>query len=344
MNIEIRTPPSLSTQPIAGLSLQAVWTARLAEVGATPSRRADARVWLDARYVNLSSADLQAVAERGATLIHRGVPISGHLRGASSSPPRAIEEQSALALPHPRAVRVAAQRLRDNHLRTLEDHGVLVVDPSRTLVDPSVQVGQGTILWPDIVLRGHTVLHEQVEVRSGCWVEDCEIGPRSILLPHCVCTGASIGPDCSVGPMAHLRPGAELVADNKVGNFVEVKQATLDRGAKASHLSYLGDAHVGERANIGAGTITCNYDGHRKQRTEIGARAFIGSNTALVAPVRVGEGAIVGAGTVLTKDAPADALAVERGDLRILERMGKKLDERNARRAAAAREAAEGAE
>ncbi|TVQ87421.1 MAG: hypothetical protein EA397_18360 [Deltaproteobacteria bacterium] len=144
--------------------------------------------------------------------------------------------------------------------------------------------------------------------------------------------------------MAHLRPGAELVADNKVGNFVEVKQATLDRGAKASHLSYLGDAHVGERANIGAGTITCNYDGHRKQRTEIGARAFIGSNTALVAPVRVGEGAIVGAGTVLTKDAPADALAVERGDLRILERMGKKLDERNARRAAAAREAAEGAE
>src|SRR6185437_13283798 len=123
----------------------------------------------------------------------------------------------------------------------------------------------------------------------------------------------SVGPDCIVGPFARLRPGAELSASVHVGNFVEVKAAKLGERAKANHLSYLGDVEVGEDTNIGAGTITCNYDGYNKHRTRIGARAFIGSDVALVAPVSVGDGAIVAAGSVITDDVPADALAVARG-------------------------------
>ena len=133
-----------------------------------------------------------------------------------------------------------------------------------------------------------------------------------------MCDGAEIGPGARVGPMAHLRPETRLEADVKVGNFVEVKNTLLKRGAKASHLTYLGDAEIGEGANIGAGTITCNYDGFGKYRTVIGAGAFVGSNSALVAPLTIGAGAIIGAGSVITEDVPAESLAVERSPVRVL--------------------------
>jgi len=209
--------------------------------------------------------------------------------------------------------------------------GTHIVDPDRVTLDPTIEVGAGVKIWPDCVLLGSTRIDDQAEVRIGCWIEDSTIGARALIKPHSVCTGAHIGPGSQVGPMAHLRPGAVLRGNNKVGNFVEVKKSTLHDGAKASHLTYLGDSEIGAGANIGAGTITCNYDGHRKHRTLIGAGAFIGSNTALVAPVNVGDGAIVGAGSTLTRDVPADALAVVRGATRVLEGKGKVLNDRNAR-------------
>jgi len=172
-----------------------------------------------------------------------------------------------------------------------------------TLVAPeTVTLCHDTRIEPDVVVHPHVVFGPGVTVAEGA-----EIKSFSHL------EGATVGPGAVVGPFARLRPGAVLEADSRVGNFVEVKNASLGRGAKANHLSYLGDAAVGEGANIGAGTITCNYDGFLKSRTEIGAGAFIGSNTALVAPVRVGAGAIVGAGSTITSDVPDDALGLARG-------------------------------
>jgi bifunctional UDP-N-acetylglucosamine pyrophosphorylase/glucosamine-1-phosphate N-acetyltransferase len=139
--------------------------------------------------------------------------------------------------------------------------------------------------------------------------------------------GAHVGKGARVGPYARLRPGTELGTDVHIGNFVEVKASQIEAGAKANHLSYIGDARVGEGANVGAGTITCNYDGIAKHRTDIGKRAFIGSNSALVAPVKIGDGAYVGSGSVVTKDVPADALAIARGEQTIKEGWAKRLRE-----------------
>lgn len=187
-----------------------------------------------------------------------------------------------------------------------------------TLVDPdTVWLAADTRLGRDVVIGPNVFFGPGVEVADG--VE---------ILPFCHLEGVRVGEGARIGPFARLRPGAEIGADSHVGNFVEVKNARLGRGAKANHLSYIGDADVGERANIGAGTITCNYDGYLKHRTGIGAGAFIGSNTALVAPVSVGAGAVVAAGSVVTADVPDDALAVARGRQRVLDGGGARLRER----------------
>ncbi len=196
--------------------------------------------------------------------------------------------------------------------------GVRVLDPDRVWIEDGVELASGAVIWPDVTLRGRTRVESGAEIRSGSWLTDTVVRSGAIVEPYCVCDRAEIGPDSRVGPMAHLRPGAHLEADVKVGNFVEVKNTAIRRGAKASHLTYLGDAEIGEDANVGAGTITCNYDGFGKHRTVIGARAFVGSNTALVAPVTIGEGAIIGAGSVITEDVPAESLAVERSPQRVL--------------------------
>jgi bifunctional UDP-N-acetylglucosamine pyrophosphorylase/glucosamine-1-phosphate N-acetyltransferase len=228
------------------------------------------------------------------------------------------------------AMEVQAQVVADAAARLLAG-GVHLIDPARIVVEPWVEVAPGATLWPEVVLRGRTRVGAGAEVRPGCWIEDSEIGDGAVILPHSVLGGAQVGAGAQVGPMAHLRPGAVLEAEAKVGNWVEVKNARLGRGAKASHLSYLGDAEIGAGANVGAGTITCNYDGFRKHRTSIGAGAFIGSNSALVAPIRVGAGAIVGAGSVITRDVPDDALAVERAPQKVLEGKARVLNERNKR-------------
>ena len=221
--------------------------------------------------------------------------------------------------------------IQRNHIQELIDAGVRFVDPARVYIDATVQIAAGALIWPEVVLRGQTTISAHCEIRPGCWLQDTRVGEGSLIKPHSVCEEAIIGDGVQVGPMAHLRSGTVLENKVKVGNFVEIKKSVLREGAKASHLTYLGDSEIGETANIGAGTITCNYDGFRKQRTEVGPGAFIGSNTCLVAPVKVGEGAIVGAGSIITKDVPADALAVERAPLKVMENRASRMNARNRR-------------
>lgn len=208
--------------------------------------------------------------------------------------------------------------------------GVVLHDPSRIWIEVGVEVAPGAVLWPGVVLRGQTRIGA-AEIGVGAVLVDTEVADGAVVKPYSVCDGAVIGPASAVGPMAHLRPGAVLEAEVKVGNFVEVKKTTLHAGAKASHLSYLGDAEIGAGANIGAGTITCNYDGYNKWKTTIGEGAFIGSNTALVAPITIGAGAIVGAGSTLTGDVQEDALALERATPKILPGIAARLRKKNAR-------------
>jgi bifunctional UDP-N-acetylglucosamine pyrophosphorylase/glucosamine-1-phosphate N-acetyltransferase len=190
--------------------------------------------------------------------------------------------------------------------------GATLEDPARFDLRGSLEVGRDVVIAPDVVFEGSVRLGDGVRIGPFCRIKDSAIAAGARVAAHCDIEGAVIGEAAVVGPFARLRSGTELGANSRVGNFVETKQAQLGAGAKANHLSYLGDATVGAGANIGAGTITCNYDGANKHRTEIGADAFIGSNSALVAPVRVGDRATVAAGSVLTRDAPDDALTVAR--------------------------------
>ena len=185
--------------------------------------------------------------------------------------------------------------------------------PDSVRVEVDVELAQDVVIGPSVVLEGATRIGAGTHIGAGCVVTDSTIGDHTTLRPHCVLEGASVGDGVAVGPSARLRPGTILQDGSKVGNFVEIKKSVLESGAKVPHLSYVGDARVGEGANVGAGTITCNYDGFNKHRTDIGAGAFIGSNTSLVAPVVVGDGALVGAGSVITRDVDAGALAIARG-------------------------------
>jgi bifunctional UDP-N-acetylglucosamine pyrophosphorylase/glucosamine-1-phosphate N-acetyltransferase len=199
-----------------------------------------------------------------------------------------------------------ALRLRINRRWMLD--GVTIVDPETTTVEPGVTIGRDTTVYPNTHLRGETTVGAHCTIGPNTIVEDCRIGDRCRVLAS-VLEQAVMEDDADVGPFGHLRKGARLCRGAHMGNFGELKNATLGPGAKMGHFSYLGDARVGAEANIGAGTITCNYDGARKHRTEIEAGAFIGSDTMLVAPVKVGEGAKTGAGSVVTHDVPAGAVA-----------------------------------
>ena len=192
------------------------------------------------------------------------------------------------------------------------DAGASIVDPNTARIGPHVEVEPDVVIHPFVSLEGRCVLREGSEVLPFTRVADSSLGVRSVVGPHCDVEGATIGERCRVGPFARLRPGTVLEEDVRVGNFVETKKAILRRGAKASHLSYLGDAEIGEQTNIGAGVITCNYDGEKKNRTTIGRDAFIGSDTQLIAPITVGDGAWVGAGSTITLDVPPGALALTR--------------------------------
>lgn len=194
--------------------------------------------------------------------------------------------------------------------------GVSLADPSRLDIRGQLQSGQDVSIDINVVIVGKVVLGNGVKVGAHATLIDCVIGDDVVIEPYTLIEGAVIDKQCTIGPYARLRPGTELKTGAKVGNFVEMKKTVLGEGAKANHLTYLGDATVGAGANIGAGTITCNYDGVNKSHTNIGANAFIGSNSALVAPVHIGDGATVGAGSVITNNVSDDALAVARGKQR----------------------------
>ncbi len=190
--------------------------------------------------------------------------------------------------------------------------GVTLVDPARFDARGPVTVGRDVHIDVNVVLEGTVSLGNRVRIGPNVLIRDCEIGDDVEIHANCVLDRAKVGARAIVGPYARLRPDAVLHEEVHVGNFVEVKKSELHRGAKANHLTYLGDATIGEHVNVGAGTITCNYDGANKFRTEIGAGAFIGSGSMLVAPVKIGAGATIGAGSTITKDAPDDKLTLER--------------------------------
>jgi bifunctional UDP-N-acetylglucosamine pyrophosphorylase/glucosamine-1-phosphate N-acetyltransferase len=194
----------------------------------------------------------------------------------------------------------------------LQGAGVTVLDPSRTWIDPRAKIGRDTVLYPEVIVEGPCVIGEDCIIRSGSRLANMVLGRGVEVKDHCVLQDSRIGDDAQLGPFAHLRPGSVLEAKARVGNFVELKKTRLGKGSKAPHLTYLGDAEIGPSCNIGAGTITCNYDGVNKHRTTLGPGVFIGSDTQLVAPVTLGEGAYVAAGTTVTGDVPAGALALSR--------------------------------
>jgi bifunctional UDP-N-acetylglucosamine pyrophosphorylase/glucosamine-1-phosphate N-acetyltransferase len=202
--------------------------------------------------------------------------------------------------------------LVERHLTALMESGVTILEPARTLIEPGVQVGLDTVIHPDVSLLGRTEVGPGCVLHQGAWLRDSRLGEGVIVNPYSVLDQAEVADGCRVGPFARLRPASRLLRGARVGNFVEVKSSVLGEGAKVGHLSYVGDATVGAGANLGAGVVTCNYDGVRKNPTEIGRGAFIGSDTMLVAPVRVGDGAMTAAGSVVTKNVPDGALAVGR--------------------------------
>ena len=197
-------------------------------------------------------------------------------------------------------------------VRRLLESGVVIQRPDTCVIDAQVEVGPGTIIEPFVQLLGKTRVGSNCRIRSFTVIEDSTIGGNVIIRQHCILSESSVESGAKIGPFSHLRPGSEIGEDAHVGNFVETKKSRLGKGAKANHLAYLGDAEVGEGSNIGAGVITCNYDGVSKHRTTIGKRAFIGSDSTLVAPLTVEDGAYVGAGSCITHNVPADSLAVAR--------------------------------
>jgi bifunctional UDP-N-acetylglucosamine pyrophosphorylase/glucosamine-1-phosphate N-acetyltransferase len=195
-------------------------------------------------------------------------------------------------------------------LRLMLDYGVTFIDPRATYVSEQTSIGRDTVIHPNVTIEGRTEIGDGCEIRSGTRISNSKIGRGVEIRDNCLIVDSEIADGAQIGPMAHLRGHAEIGAQARIGNFVEVKKSKVGRGTKASHLTYLGDATIGENTNIGAGTITCNYDGVRKNETHIGNDVKIGSDTMLIAPVTVGDGAATGAGSVVTKDVGAGELVV----------------------------------
>jgi bifunctional UDP-N-acetylglucosamine pyrophosphorylase/glucosamine-1-phosphate N-acetyltransferase len=190
--------------------------------------------------------------------------------------------------------------------------GVTLIDPATTYVDSDVVVGADTVIHPCVFLEGSTKIGAACEIHSGSRIVNSTIGDRVCVRNHTVVTDSTIDAGAFIGPFAHIRPGSQVGEDAHIGNFVELKKTSMGKGAKANHLAYLGDASIGTATNVGAGTITCNYDGEKKHQTTIGKNVFVGSNSTLVAPITLADGSYIAAGSTLTKDVPAGALGVGR--------------------------------
>ncbi len=207
--------------------------------------------------------------------------------------------------------------------RLMLDYGVSFIDPRNTYVSDEAQIGRDTVIYPDVTIEGRSIIGDGCTIRSGTRITNSKIGHGVEILDYCVVTDSEIANDCTVGPFAHLRGNAKMEEKAKVGNFVELKKTILGRGSKANHLTYLGDATIGEKTNIGAGTITCNYDGKNKHATKIGNNVKIGSDTMLIAPIEIGDGAVTGAGSVVTKNVEENKLVVG-APARVIKTLGEK--------------------
>jgi len=196
--------------------------------------------------------------------------------------------------------------------RRLMESGVTIFRPDTCVIDAEVEVAAGTVIEAFVQLLGSTRVGAGCRIRSFSVVENCALGDNVLIRQNCVLADSAVQAGAKIGPFSHLRPGSEIGEDAHVGNFVETKKARLGKGAKANHLAYLGDAEVGEGSNIGAGVITCNYDGVSKHQTIIGKGVFVGSDSTLVAPIKLEDGSYIGAGSCITRDVPEGALAVGR--------------------------------
>jgi bifunctional UDP-N-acetylglucosamine pyrophosphorylase/glucosamine-1-phosphate N-acetyltransferase len=235
----------------------------------------------------------------------------------SSAGERVVAIQAAEAIEVLGVNTIAELVALDASLRTattsrLMASGVTIFRPETCVIDAEVEVAADTVIEPFVQLLGRSKIGAGCLIRSYTVIENCTLGEGVLIRQSCILADSTVSNGAKIGPFAHLRPGSEIGEEAYAGNFVETKKAKLGKGAKANHLTYLGDAEVGEKTNIGAGTITCNYDGVNKHKTRIGKEAFIGSDSTLVAPVEVGDGAYIGAGSCITKDVPAGALAVGR--------------------------------
>ena len=215
-----------------------------------------------------------------------------------------------------RAEEYLRNRLVGEHVR----NGVIIRSPHTVRIGPDVRIERGVEITGPCELYGKSVIGRGVRIASHCRLADAAVAEGVVMHSFCHVEKARIGTGCIVGPYARLRPGSEMEEGAYIGNFVEMKQSRLGKGAKANHLSYLGDADIGDHSNIGAGTITCNYDGQKKHRTTVGEKSFIGSNTSLVAPVNIGSGAMIGAGSTITKDVPENSLGISRAPQRLISR------------------------
>ncbi len=204
------------------------------------------------------------------------------------------------------------EALNKRVISKLMEEGVTFIDPQTSFIHTSVSIGKDSVIYPSTYIEGNTVIGKECVIYPGARIFNSKLGNKVTIKDNTVIEETKIGDGSQIGPFAHLRPHSSIGRNAKIGNFVEIKKSAVGDGTKASHLSYLGDAVIGKDVNIGAGTITCNYDGARKHTTVIGSGVFIGSDTQIVAPVNIGKGAYVAAGATVTKDVPSNALAISR--------------------------------
>ena len=280
----------------------AQWKIREVNSGIIMAHAAELRRWLDQLGCDNQNqeyylTDIFAMAHSEGKEIHSVLaPDPQDLQGANDRLQLAVLER----------------RYQHHAAINLMKMGVQLIDPERVDIRGQVEAGSDVAIDINVVLEGNNRLGDGVILGPGVVIKDCDLAAGTRVHAHSVLEGVTTSGECDIGPFARVRPGTMLAEGTRIGNFVEVKNSTLGEGSKASHLSYVGDAQVGDRVNIGAGTITCNYDGVNKHKTTIGDDAFIGSGTELVAPVTVGAGATIGAGTTLSKNAPEDQLTVSR--------------------------------
>ena len=225
---------------------------------------------------------------------------------------KALGKEEVMGINDKAQLAEAERALQRRRVEALMQAGVGFADPDRVDIRGTLECGTDVFIDINAVFEGEVRLGDGVSIGPNNLLRDCEVGDETVIHSNCHIEGATLGYDCEIGPFARLRPGARLSDRVKIGNFVEVKKSSVDAGSKVNHLTYIGDAVIGKGVNVGAGTITCNYDGANKHVTEIGDGAFIGSGVELVAPIQIGRNATIGAGSTLTKPAPEDQLTLER--------------------------------